>query len=241
MAGRPVATSSPPPSSSGGRHRRAVLVATLAVSAVAIIAGLAITFGGLGGPDGTASTPGSTTADAAATSAYADLSLVPVVASELPAPSFTPTGSINATGAAEPSASTTAAAGDGIKAKRIRIERLDIDLRIVEGDGIDAPIDKAAHYPGSAWPGAGSNVYIYGHARKGMFINLWKAQVGDVIELDLADGTARRYVVDEVIPKVPWDAMKYVRPTKTEQLTLQTSTSYHPTSPRFIVIAHPAP
>ena len=84
-------------------------------------------------------------------------------------------------------------------------------------------------------------MYIYGHARKGMFINLWKAQVGDVIELDLADGTARQYVVDKVLPKVPWDAMKYVRPTKTEQLTLQTSTSYHPTSPRFIVIAHPAP
>ena len=181
------------------------------------------------------------TADAAATSAYADLSLVPVVASELPAATSTPVGSINATGSAEPSASASAAAGDGIKAKRIRIERLGIDLRIVEGDGIDAPIDKAAHYPGSAWPGAGSNIYIYGHARKGMFLNLWKAQVGDVIELDLVDGTARPYVVDKVLPKVPWDAMKYVRPTKTEQLTLQTSTSYHPTSPRFIVIAHPAP
>ena len=102
-------------------------------------------------------------------------------------------------------------------------------------------MNKAAHYPGSAWPGAGSNIYIYGHAQKGMFLNLWKAQVGDVIELDLADGTARQYVVDKVLPKVPWDAMKYVRPTKTEQLTLQTSTSYHPTSPRFIVIAHPAP
>ena len=37
--------------------------------------------------------------------------------------------------------------------------------------------------------------------------------------------------LDKVLPKVPWDAMKYVRPTKTEPLTLQTSTSYHPTSP----------
>ena len=51
----------------------------------------------------------------------------------------------------------------------------------------------------------------------------------------------RAYVVDRVLPKVPWDAVKYLRPTETEQLTLQTSTSYHPTSPRFIVIAHPAP
>jgi LPXTG-site transpeptidase (sortase) family protein len=240
VAGRPVATSSPPPSASGGQRRRAVLVAALAVSAVAVAAGLAITVGGLGGPGGTTSPSGSMAADAEATSADADLSLVPVFASELPAATSTPGGSTTATGSAEPSASATAA-GDGIKANRIRIERLGIDLRIVEGDGIDAPMNKAAHYPGSAWPGAGSNVYIYGHAQKGMFINLWKAQVGDVIELDLADGTARRYVVDKVLPKVPWDAMKYVRPTKTEQLTLQTSTSYHPTSPRFIVIALPAP
>ena len=129
----------------------------------------------------------------------------------------------------------------GIRAKRIRIERLDIDLRIIEGDGIDAPIGKAAHYPGSAWPGSGSNIYIYGHAREGMFIDLWKARAGDVVELDLVDGTTRAYVVDEVLPKVPWDATKYLRPTSTERLTLQTSTSYHPTSPRFIVVAYPAP
>ena len=114
MAGRPVATASPPPpSASGGQRRSAVLVAVLAVSAVAIAAGLAITFGGLGGPDGTASPPGSMTADAEATSAYADLSLVPVVASELPAATSTPVGSINATATAEPSASASAAAGDG--------------------------------------------------------------------------------------------------------------------------------
>ena len=74
-----------------------------------------------------------------------------------------------------------------------------------------------------------------------MFLTLWDARVGDTIELDLVDGTTRTYVVDRVLPKVPWDAVKYTRPTATEQLTLQTSTSYHPTSPRFIVIAHPAP
>jgi LPXTG-site transpeptidase (sortase) family protein len=74
-----------------------------------------------------------------------------------------------------------------------------------------------------------------------MFINLWKARVGDIVELDLVDGTTRTYVVDRVVPKVPWNALQYLEPTKTEQLTLQTSTSYHPTSPRFIVIAHPVP
>jgi LPXTG-site transpeptidase (sortase) family protein len=129
--------------------------------------------------------------------------------------------------------------GVGIRANRIRIARLGIDLAIIEGDGIDAPIGKAAHFPSSAWPGGGSNIYIYGHARDGMFITLWKARIGDEVELGLVDGTTRTYVVAKVLPEVPWDAVQYLEPTPTEQLTLQTSTSYYPTAPRFVVIAFP--
>jgi hypothetical protein len=33
--------------------------------------------------------------------------------------------------------------------------------------------------------------------------------------------------------------MAYLNPTPTEQLTLQTSTSYYATAPRFVVIAVP--
>jgi LPXTG-site transpeptidase (sortase) family protein len=126
-------------------------------------------------------------------------------------------------------------------ASRIRIQRLGIDLRIVEGDGVDAPMNKAAHYPSTGWPGGGSNIYIYGHAQKGMFLTLWDAKVGDQIVLDLVDGSSRDYVVTVVKPKVPWNALKYLDPTPAEQLTLQTSTSNTPTAPRFIVIAEPAP
>jgi LPXTG-site transpeptidase (sortase) family protein len=125
------------------------------------------------------------------------------------------------------------------KAKRIRIERLGIDQKIVEGDGIDAPIGKAAHFPGTGWPYGGTNIYIYGHARTGMFIKLWEARKGDEVVLDLVDGTSRTYVVTKVLPTVPWDAVQYLDPTPTEQLTLQTSTSYYATAPRFIVIAVP--
>ena len=64
------------------------------------------------------------------------------------------------------------------------IERLGIDLTIVEGDGIDAPIGKAAHYPGTGWPGGGTNIYIYGHAQEGMFLSLWDAKKGDEVVLD---------------------------------------------------------
>ncbi len=126
-------------------------------------------------------------------------------------------------------------------AQRIRIPRLGIDLRIVEGDGTDAPMNKAAHYPGTGWPDGATNIYIYAHAQTGMFLTLWQAKTGDEVFLDLVDGTTRRYLVSQVLPKVPWDALQYVAPTPTEQLTLQTSTGYTATSPRFVVIAEPAP
>lgn len=167
---------------------------------------------------------------------------MPVVSTPAPEATgtFTPIGSTGVPGTAQASLSASPAGVQPIRATRIRITRLGIDLQIVEGDGIDAPMGKAAHYPGSAWPGGGSNIYIYGHAQEGMFLSLWNARVGDAIVLDLADGSTRTYVVAQVLPQVPWNAMQYVRPTATEQLTLQTSTSYHPTSPRFIVIAYPA-
>ena len=128
----------------------------------------------------------------------------------------------------------------GAVATRIRIPRLGIDLPIVEGDGVDAPIGKAAHYPGSGWPGGGTNIYIYGHAREGMFLPLWNAEVGDVVTLELAGGGQRSYVIVRVLPKVPWNATNYLAATPTEILTLQTSTSYYASAPRFVAIAEPA-
>jgi len=212
-----------------------VAVGLAVVALVAVAAAIAI------GPGDGPSSPGRSP-DAAAASDDAGLSLVPVVASPVAERPSGPAGTPSSNSpSAIPSASATEVATQEVRARRIRIERLGIDLRVIEGDGVDAPIGKAAHYPGTAWPGGGSNIYIYGHAREGMFLSLWEARVGDVVELDLADGTTRAYVVAKVLPKVPWDAVRYLRPTAGEQLTLQTSTSYHPTSPRFIVIARPAP
>ena len=74
-----------------------------------------------------------------------------------------------------------------------------------------------------------------------MFLTLWDAKVGDEIVLDLVDGTSRRYLVTQVKPRVKWNALEYLDPTPTERLTLQTSTSYTATAPRFVVIAEPAP
>ena len=157
----------------------------------------------------------------------------PGTATDDPGTSASPPGSPSASPPApgEPRTET--------RANRIRIERLGIDQKIIEGDGIDAPIGKAAHFPSSGWPYGGTNIYIYGHAREGMFIALWDARKGDEVVLDLVDGSSRTYVVTKVLPRVPWDAIEYLDPTPEEQLTIQTSTSYYATAPRFIVIAVP--
>ena len=205
----------------------AILGIAFAAIAVAFVLG-----GGLAGPSPSSGTPG--TADGLG-SDFPGL--------VTPAPGGSPEFSLPPIATGSPSAGSvpSGSPAPGIRAKRIRIDRLGIDLPVVEGDGIDAPIGKAAHYPGSAWPGGGSNIYIYGHARVGMFLALWQVAVGDEVVLDLVDGTERTYVVREILPKVAWDAVNYLAATPTEQLTLQTSTSYHPTSPRFVAIAFPKP
>ncbi len=212
-------------SSWASRGRRSLVALAVISIIVLVAAGLSIALGGGGaGPAGTPS-PAASSDFPLVTPRPTIATSFPPVATDSPTPTPTPSPTPNR----------------GIKAKRIEIARLGIDLKIVEGDGIDAPIGKAAHYPGTGWPGGGTNIYIYGHARTGMFLPLWDAKVGDEVVLTLVDGTQRTYVVAKVIPKVPWNAVKYLGATPTEQLTLQTSTSYYPTAPRFIAIAYPTP
>jgi LPXTG-site transpeptidase (sortase) family protein len=218
--------SSDAPGRRSDRTRPLILLAGI-FAIVLAAAGVAFVLGGGPGGLGSATTP---------PTAGPSLSVSLPPGTALPAPSGAPPQ----TAVPGPSTPPASDGEPGIRAKRIRIDRLGIDLAIVQGDGIDAPIGKAAHYPSSAWPGGGSNIYIYGHARTGMFIRLWEARVGDTVQLVLVDGTSRTYAVTKVLPTVPWDAVQYLEPTPTEQLTLQTSTSYYPTAPRFVVIAVPA-
>jgi LPXTG-site transpeptidase (sortase) family protein len=208
--------------------RRAV---TVVAGAAAVLVALVFAVSLGVGPSPT--TPASETPSPVASSALGDLPLVTVAPAASPLDAGSPAASPSVSPAVSP------AVGPGVRANRIKIVRLGIDLAVVAGDGVDTPIGKVAHYPGSAWPGGGSNIYIYGHARAGMFLPLWQIQIGDTVEMDLVDGTSRTYVVTKILPKVAYDAVRYLAPTPTEQLTLQTCTSYYATAPRFIVIAVP--
>jgi len=230
--------------SQSDRARPLILVAGIAAIVVVAVGIAFVLGGGPGGLGGAATSP--TSGVIASPTPAAASPTAPAGA----ASGATPSGATPSDGQPQSAAPGSPAPGSsipiasdgepGIQANRIRIDRLGIDLAVIEGDGIDAPIGKAAHFPSSGWPGGGTNIYIYGHARVGMFIRLWDARLDDIVQLGLVDGTTRNYVVTKIVPTVPWDSVGYLDPTPTEQLTLQTSTSYYPTAPRFVVIALPA-
>lgn len=129
---------------------------------------------------------------------------------------------------------------------RVRISRLRIDLPLEPGDlerDVDAqatPSGAAFLLPGTAVPGQGGNAYVYAHARVGMFLSLWDARLGDIVEIELPSGAVLRYVVTEIHPRVATSDLEFVMRTPDERLTLQTSTGPRATDPRFVVVARPA-
>jgi hypothetical protein len=130
---------------------------------------------------------------------------------------------------------------------RVRIARLRIDLPIAEGivqrdvELQQTPEGFAFHLPGSSIPGQAGNTYLYSHARTGMFLALWDARVGDEVVISTPEGRTLRYVVSEVLPRVPPTDVSVAQPTPDERLTLQTSTGPAPADPRFVVVALPRP
>lgn len=128
-----------------------------------------------------------------------------------------------------------------LPATNLRLERLGIDLPVIEGDGFSVPEGSVSHYPDTAWPGDDSNAYFYAHAREGNFLELWQVRTGDLVEIDLADGRVAEYRVSEIHPVVAYDAFEHLEASDSERVTLQTSLWYDDTAPRFVVIAEPAP
>lgn len=174
-----------------------------------------------------------------------------LIALRAPAATATPAGfatsrppastSVGATASPAPTAARPIPVG-----YRVKVPRLGIDLPILEGDVVRDTVDQqtpehaAFHLPRTGIPEGGSNTYIYAHARTGMFLSLWDAKVGDEVLVTTPDGRTLRYVVSEVHPRIPHDETKWVLPTQSERLTLQTSTGPNRDDPRFVVVAVPA-
>jgi sortase (surface protein transpeptidase) len=164
------------------------------------------------------------------------------------APVAVPSPSATAAAAASPLSTAAASPSPGPipEGYRIRLPRLRIDLPIAEGDiERDVVVQKtpenfAFHFPGTAIPGTLGNSYIYAHARVGMFLDLWKAQLGDEVTISTPAGAELKFVVTEVHPQVAPADTSWLLPSADERLTLQTSTGPNRDDPRFVVIAAPA-
>lgn len=122
---------------------------------------------------------------------------------------------------------------------RIQLPGLGINLPIVEGDGYNAPLYEAAHYPGSAWPGDNARSVIYAHARAGMFGPLFQAKVGDQVVIDRPDGPPLNYTIKQYYPKWPITDTSVLQPLNQAQIVLITCTTYNYDDPRIVAVAVP--
>lgn len=122
---------------------------------------------------------------------------------------------------------------------RIQLPQLGINLPIVEGDGYNAPLYEAAHYPGSAWPGDPARSIIYAHARTGMFGPLFSAKVGDQVVIDRPGGAPLDYVIKQYYPSWPITNTSILQPLNQDELVLITCTTYNYNDPRIVAVAMP--
>ena len=133
-------------------------------------------------------------------------------------------------------------------ATRVRVAALKIDLPVIRQPDPSFPACNVAMYLEDSrlgHPGEGRALYLYAHARTGMFLPILttskvsngKKMLGMVVEVWTSDDQRFLYVITQVKRHVPFD--KAVGPAiaaKTEQVWLQTSEGVG-TQPKVQVIA----
>jgi hypothetical protein len=134
-------------------------------------------------------------------------------------------------------------------ASRVRIAALKIDLPVIDPSN-GYPACNVAMYYGDrrlGQPGEGKAVYLYAHARTGMFLPILTASKisngnkmkGMIVEVWTSDDQRFLYVVTQVLRHVPFDET-FIKPfaAKNEQLWLQTSEGVG-TQPKLQIVAEP--
>ena len=140
-------------------------------------------------------------------------------------------------------------------ATRVVIDQLGIDLPVIAQPNGNYPYCNVAMYlqaPGLVQPGNGGSVYIYAHARDGMFGPLYERAIlgksggakslkSMLVRVYTSDDWMFEYEVTRVLPKVKADSHFLDGPlaVKSETLWLQTSTGPNGTYPKLQVVAKP--
>jgi hypothetical protein len=135
-------------------------------------------------------------------------------------------------------------------ATRVVMERLGIDLPVIAQPNPRYPSCNVAmwfEHPELGQPGSGKAVYLYAHARTGMFLpllneskrNRGKAMVGMLVDVYTSDDQRYVYRVSAVLPRVPADShfLDKAIAAKQETLWLQTSTGPGGQYPKLQVVA----
>lgn len=153
-------------------------------------------------------------------------------------------------GSASPSASPSAVI-DRL-ATRVVVPSLGIDLAVIRQPDPDYPSCNIAmfyEFPGLGHPGQGVSVYLYAHARRGMFLplldaskrNNGKEMLGKQVEVYTSDEQVFLYEITEVRRHVPADEHWLDGPLGVTEETLWLQTSEGPGGqfPKLQVVAKP--
>jgi hypothetical protein len=140
-------------------------------------------------------------------------------------------------------------------ATRVVIDQLGIDLPIVAQPNDNYPYCNVAMYlqfPGLVPPGNGGSVYLYAHARDGMFGPLYERAIlgrsggakslkSMLVRVYTSDDLVFEYEITRVLPHVKADSHFLDGPlaVKSETLWLQTSTGPNGSYPKLQAIAKP--
>jgi hypothetical protein len=156
--------------------------------------------------------------------------------------------------ASQPPATPTPTPDPHRVATRVVIEALDIDLAIVKAPS-GYPWCNVAMYLDNqllGQPGSGRSVYLYAHARDGMFGPLYervtlgrhggsKSLIGLLVFVYTSDDHLYEYQITRVYPRVPADThfLDRAYAVTSETLWLQTSTGHGGSLPKLQVVAKP--
>ena len=126
-------------------------------------------------------------------------------------------------------------------ATRVRIASLDIDMPVMKGPAGYPPCDVAMYIKELSQPGQGRAIYLFAHARPGMFEPLLKTkaakQRGSVVEVWTSDDQLFLYEIVEV--RRDQRNLNDAIDADTEELWLQTSEGPKGTPGKTQVIAKP--
>ncbi|HET7701858.1 MAG TPA: hypothetical protein VFK35_00545 [Candidatus Limnocylindrales bacterium] len=170
-------------------------------------------------------------------------------AAVLPSPSYAVPSLPPLDGSPIPSASAIPASHR--VATRVVVDALGIDLPVIAQPKAYPSCNVAMwlEHPGILQPGNGRSVYLYAHARTGMFLPLLtqskrnggKAMIGMLVDVYTSDNQRYVYSITRVLPRVPADShfLDRALAVKIETLWLQTSTGPGASFPKLQVMAEP--